>query len=71
MAQPHENDNFDLGCNLVHLVLGLWGIYAGYYRVVPGPARHVEGAFRPIPRCVSTARAVPQNWYQSFASLVL
>jgi hypothetical protein len=30
MAQPHENDNFDLGRNLVHLVLGLWGIYAGY-----------------------------------------
>ena len=22
--------HFDLGCNLVHLVLGLWGIYAGY-----------------------------------------
>ena len=23
--------HFDLGCNLVHLVLGLWGIYAGYF----------------------------------------
>jgi hypothetical protein len=22
---------FDLGCNLAHLVLGLWGIYAGYF----------------------------------------
>ena len=23
--------HFDLGCNLVHLVLGLWGVYAGYF----------------------------------------
>ncbi len=23
--------HFDLGCNLAHLVLGLWGIYAGYF----------------------------------------
>ena len=23
--------HFDLGCNLVHLVLGLWGLYAGYF----------------------------------------
>jgi hypothetical protein len=22
--------HFDLGCNLVHLVLAVWGIYAGY-----------------------------------------
>jgi hypothetical protein len=22
---------FDLGCNLVHLVLGVWGVYAGYF----------------------------------------
>jgi hypothetical protein len=31
--------HFDLGCNLVHLVLGLWGIYAGYFAVqAPGRA---------------------------------
>ena len=23
--------HFDLGCNLVHLVLAVWGIYAGYF----------------------------------------
>ncbi len=23
--------HFDLGCNLAHLILGLWGIYAGYF----------------------------------------
>lgn len=23
--------HFDLGCNLAHLVLGLWGLYAGYF----------------------------------------
>jgi hypothetical protein len=23
--------HFDLGCNLVHLVLGFWGTYAGYF----------------------------------------
>lgn len=23
--------HFDLGCNLVHLVLGLWGVYVGYF----------------------------------------
>jgi len=23
--------HLDLGCNLVHLVLAVWGIYAGYF----------------------------------------
>ena len=23
--------HFDLGCNLVHLVLAVWGVYAGYF----------------------------------------
>ncbi len=30
--------HFDLGCNLVHLVLGLWGIYVGYFVRQPGAA---------------------------------
>jgi hypothetical protein len=32
--------HFDLGCNLVHLVLAVWGIYAGYFarETTPAPA---------------------------------
>jgi hypothetical protein len=30
--------HFDLGCNVVHLVLGLWGVYAGYFARATTPA---------------------------------
>ena len=30
--------HFDLGCNLAHLILGLWGIYAGFFARAPGAA---------------------------------
>jgi hypothetical protein len=30
--------HFDLGCNLVHLVLAVWGIYAGYFARQTKPA---------------------------------
>jgi hypothetical protein len=30
--------HFDLGCNLVHLLLGLWGVYASYFAQAPGRA---------------------------------
>lgn len=31
--------HFDLSCNLVHLVLGLWGVWTGYSAKEPGMAK--------------------------------
>jgi len=30
--------HLDLGCNILHLILGLWGIWAGYLAGQPGAA---------------------------------